>query len=113
MIKKALSIIVSVAVILPVRVYAKTYDPLKIDLGGDNTINDTISRIINYFFYAIGLFAFLGILYSGFMYITSAGDAAKAEAAKKNLTWSLIGVALAVFSYVIVRSVATLPSGIK
>jgi len=51
----------------------------------------------------IGMFAFFGIIYSGWMYIMSAGDQAKADKGKKGLLYSVIGVAIAVLAQVIIK----------
>lgn len=57
-----------------------------------------------------GGFAVLAIIYSGFMYITSGGDSAQAETAKKNFTWAVIGVVLIALSMFIVSQVQTILS---
>jgi len=44
----------------------------------------------------IGIFAFFGVIYSGWMYITSAGDQAKADKGKKGLLYTTIGIGIAV-----------------
>ena len=56
----------------------------------------------------IAVLGFLAIIYSGFMYITSQGDDSKAEAAKKNLAWAVIGLILASLVWMILRLVANL-----
>lgn len=53
----------------------------------------------------VGGLAVIAIIYSGFMYLTSAGDTNQAETAKKNLTWAIIGLALVAVSGIIVRVV--------
>lgn len=53
----------------------------------------------------MGIFAVGAIIYSGIMYITSGGDSAQAENAKKNLTWAIIGTVLIAFSLAIVAMV--------
>jgi hypothetical protein len=51
----------------------------------------------------IGMFAFFGIIYSGWMYIMSAGDQVKADKGKKGLLYSVIGIAIAVLAQVIIK----------
>jgi len=46
----------------------------------------------------VSIAAFMGILYSGFTYVNSGGDDAKAETAKKMLLWSFIGMFIAVLA---------------
>jgi len=53
----------------------------------------------------LGGLAFLAILYSGAIYITSFGDATKMEQAKKNLTWTVIGIIAAAAVYGIITAI--------
>jgi len=77
-------------------------------IGGSSlTINDIISGGITLFLGVIAVGAFASLIYSGFMYITAGGDASKAEKARKNITWAIIGVILAVASYVLIQLVTT------
>jgi hypothetical protein len=48
------------------------------------------------------MFAFFGIIYSGWLYILSAGDQAKADKGKKGLLYSVIGIAIAVLAKAII-----------
>ena len=50
----------------------------------------------------IGMFAFFGIIYSGWLYILSAGDETKANKGKKGLLYSVIGIAIAVLAQAII-----------
>lgn len=71
---------------------------------GDRTawdINCIVSIATNVFgvlLDIVSIAAFMGILYSGFTYINSGGDDAKAETAKKMLLWSFIGMFIAVLA---------------
>lgn len=67
-------------------------DPLGLLLG-----------VINWLLQLVDGLAVLAIIYSGIMYITSAGNAEQAEKAKKNLTWAIIGL-------IIVSLILVLPS---
>lgn len=49
--------------------------------------------------------ALLAIIWSGILYLTSMGDAAKAEQAKKNLTWAVIGLILVIGFWAILNFV--------
>lgn len=49
----------------------------------------------------VGLLAFFGIVVGGIQYITSGGDSAKAEKAKKTIIYSVIGIILTVLAYTI------------
>lgn len=62
--------------------------------------------IIFYFFPMIlGIAAFFGLVYGGIQFLTSEGDAKKAETAKKTILYCVIGVVMAILSVVIVEAV--------
>lgn len=74
--------------------------------GADINLQDLLPKIVRGFLILIAISAFFGLLYSGIMYITAGGDAAKAQTARKNIVWALTGVIIAVMSYSIVNLVA-------
>ena len=49
-----------------------------------------------------GIVAFVGMIWAGFLYLTSFADEENAEKAKKIIIWTLIGILVILFSYVIV-----------
>lgn len=53
----------------------------------------------------LGIAAFIAIVYSGLMMITSDGDASKMAMARKNLLWAIIGLIVAILSYFLVATV--------
>lgn len=52
---------------------------------------------------AAGILALIALIYSGILYITAGGDQTKAEKAKKNLTWAIIGVLVTFMAYIIIE----------
>jgi len=58
-----------------------------------------------------GAFATIAVVYSGIMYITAAGDEAKAETAKKNLTWAILGVVVAILAILIINNIIPILAG--
>lgn len=77
-----------------------TFQPTKVD-----NLTDLILTAIKFLFGLIGALAIIAIAYSGIMYITAGPDPAKAESAKKNLTWAIIGFVIAGFAFYIVQIV--------
>ena len=73
-------------------------------LPGSNfdSIEGIVLGALNWIFLLAGGLAVIGIVYSGIMYITSGGDATKAETAKKNLIWSIIGVVILFLAAIII-----------
>ncbi len=64
-----------------------------------------IAIVINYMLSFMGLLAVVALLYSGVMYITAGADPAKAELAKKNILWAIIGIVIVLLSVTIVNFV--------
>ena len=50
--------------------------------------------------------AVVSLVYSGIIYLTAGDDSGKTETAKKNITWALIGLAMAAGALLIVQIVA-------
>ena len=64
-----------------------------------------ISILINFLLWAVGILSVAMIIFSGFRYITSTGDAAKTKSAQTALTYSIVGLIVAVFAWAIVNIV--------
>src|SRR5438105_14040790 len=72
-------------------------------LGNSGTrATDLILYFINLALLIIGIVAVAFLIYGGFRYITSAGNDEVAESAKKTIQNSIIGLIVAILSYVIV-----------
>ena len=70
-----------------------------------NSLNGVFSEIISILLIVAGGLAVIAILYSGIMYITAGADQAKAETAKKNLVWAIVGLLIISLAYVIIELV--------
>ena len=64
-----------------------------------------ISILINFLLWTVGILSVVMIIFSGFRYITSAGDAAKTKSAQTTLTYSIVGLIVAVLAWVIVKMI--------
>ncbi len=64
-----------------------------------------ISILINFLLWAVGILSVVMIIFSGFRYITSAGDASKTKSAQTALTYSIVGLIVAVLAWVIVKMI--------
>ena len=76
--------------------------------GGIKTILDNLAK------WALGVFgalAILGFVISGIQYVTAAGDDDQAKLAKKNITYSIIGVTIALAGYIIIKAIETALKG--
>lgn len=72
---------------------------------------DILTGVIEYLLSFVGILSVIAIMYSGIMYITASGDSSKAQAAKKNLTWAVIGLAAVILSIVAVEEINNILAG--
>lgn len=68
-----------------------------------------IVQIINFFLGFVGLIAFLMLVYGGFRYLASAGEAEAAKKGKQTISYAIIGIVIIALSY---AAVNTLIAGI-
>ena len=72
--------------------------------GSDNLMK-TLNTIISVVVGVLDLLAVAMIVYGGFMYTTSAGDASKIKKAKDTITYGVIGLVIALLAFAIVNFV--------
>jgi hypothetical protein len=70
-----------------------------------------ISNIMNWLLGLLGVFAIIGFVISGILYLTAAGEEAQQKKAKAQMTWSIIGVLVALSGWVVVMAVQRLLGG--
>ena len=71
-------------------------------IDGDNGL---IKTVVNVLLWAVGILSVIMIIFSGLRYITSAGDASKTKSAQSTLTYSVVGLIVAIMAYAIVNMV--------
>ena len=71
-------------------------------IDGDNGL---IKTVVNILLWAVGILSVIMIIFSGFRYITSAGDAAKTKSAQSTLTYAVVGLIVAILAWAIVNMV--------
>lgn len=64
-----------------------------------------IKTVVNVLLWAVGILSVIMIIFSGFRYITSAGDASKTKSAQSTLIHSVVGLIVAIMAYAIVNMV--------
>ena len=67
----------------------------------------TLNIIIDVVLGVLGLLAVAIIIYGGFMYTTSAGDANKIKKAKDTIMYGVIGLVIALLAFAIVNFVVS------
>ena len=81
---------------------ATTTDMQNKSIAGEGGL---ISILINFLLWTVGVLSVVMIIFSGFRYITSAGDASKTKSAQTALTYSIVGLIVAVLAWVIVKMI--------
>lgn len=76
------------------------------NIGKGASLLFIIANIIAGLFALIGVLSLLFLIIGGFRYVTAYGSAEQAEGAKKTILYAIIGLALAISAYVIVKAVA-------
>ena len=61
--------------------------------------------------FIFGIVAMLGFIVSGVQYVAAIGSESTMESAKRNMTYSIIGVIVALSGYIIVRAIYAVLSG--
>ncbi|MBD3300069.1 MAG: hypothetical protein GF347_01830 [Candidatus Moranbacteria bacterium] len=74
----------------------------------DDGAEKVVTNIINLLLSVLAMLGVLGITIGSIMYFTSAGNEDRAETGKKTLIYSIIGLAVAIGSQVIVKQIASL-----
>ncbi len=103
--------IAGVAAVLPGgAVYAGIQDGADVtkegnELGQAGDLETTVKNVINIILYVIGIVAVVMMIFGGFQYITSAGDAAKVTKAKNTILYGVVGLVIAILAYAIVNYV--------
>lgn len=108
--KNAFYAMTAMVLIVPSIVGAQ-YNPGSSNPGSlpDSTnVNDIIVSAINWFLAFLASLSVLMIVVAGIMYITSGGDESRIGTAKKWLTYSIVGLIVALLSYVIVKTVSAM-----
>lgn len=74
------------------------------------TLTEIITNMLSLLLSIIGTLAIISLVISGLTYIFSFGNSSQAEKAKEMIKWSILGLALAGASVIIVRQIAVLAS---
>ena len=70
---------------------------------GDTDANPLIVSVVNLLLYIVGIVAVIMIIVGGMKYLTSSGDSGKVTSAKNTVVYAVVGLLVAIFSWVIVN----------
>lgn len=68
----------------------------------DTSINEALATVVNILSIILGIASVIMIIYGGFRYITSGGDASRVSSAKNTILYALIGLLVAFLAQAIV-----------
>ena len=85
----------------------KDCDENKGSANVDTKLEDVLKNIVNVIIGIIGFVAVVMMVYGGFLYTTSAGDANKVTKAKNTIMYGLIGLVVALLAFAIVNFVVS------
>jgi hypothetical protein len=88
--------------------------PTKADTGlSEKTIAEILKNLLTWLLEVIGVIALIGFVVSGIQYIVATGNEKVVESAKKNMTYSLIGITVALASFVIIQALDSMLNAIE
>lgn len=79
--------------------------------SGRDPVNTVATTFMNWLLSILGVLAVIAFVISGIQYITSAGNQDSIETAKKNMKWSIVGVAVALISLTILNTIYNITTG--
>lgn len=94
------------AFLLPLFARAQLVMPPNPGLSTATSAEEVVIRIALFLTAIIGTLAVVVIVVAGIMYMTSAGDENRAAAAKRALTYAVVGLFVALVAWVIVNAVS-------
>jgi hypothetical protein len=77
----------------------------------ENSIMNIIKGIMNWLLALVGILGVIGFAIAGILYLTAAGDEDRIKTAKSAMTYSIIGVIIALLGLVIIRAAASMIGG--
>ncbi len=78
------------------------------DLVGDDGF---ISKLTSWILLAVGTISVIMLIFGGFRYVISGGDAKKVTDAKNTILYAIIGLIISLLSYAIIRFVISAVTG--
>lgn len=81
-------------------------DPQTTTFGTSLTLTEVLGKILGFLLGIVGVIAIIALVLGGFMYLTSAGDADRADTGKGIVKYAIIGILVALAGLVIITQVA-------
>lgn len=71
----------------------------------EGILGDIIINVMNWLLVLVGIVGVISFVIAGILYLTAAGDDSKAKTAKQAMTYSIVGMVVALMGYVIIQAV--------
>lgn len=85
---------------------------IPMDTGlSEASVDDVLTTFMQWLLGIFGFLAIIAFVISGVQYLSAAGDESQAETAKRNMQYSIIGVAVALSGFIILTAVNALLQG--
>ena len=107
--KKILYSVPSALLLAPVAVLA--YEPPSNTTLPRGTLTGIISNIMTWILGLVGVLGVIGFAIAGILYLTAAGDEDRIATARRAMTWSIVGVIVALLGVVIIKAANSMLSG--
>jgi hypothetical protein len=108
-IRTASSALAVAVMTLPAIAMAQFVKPTGTNLP-DAGIAEIITSVMNWILGIVGVLGIIGFAVAGILYLTAAGDETKIDSAKRAMTYSIVGVIVALIGLVIVTAVSNMLS---
>lgn len=69
------------------------------------SISSILTSVLNWLLGIIGIISMIMFVVSGFQYLTAGGDEKEVETAKRNIKYSIIGLAIALTSFLVIETI--------
>jgi hypothetical protein len=79
----------------------------------EKTIAEILTNLLTWLLQVVGVIALIGFVVSGIQYIVATGNDKMVESAKKNMTYSLIGITVALASFVVIQALDAMLNAIE
>jgi uncharacterized membrane protein len=86
-------------------VFGTSSPTMPTSLGAAPTLSDIATQAISFLLSIIGILAIISLVINSVLYLLSGGDPSKTDKAKQNITWSIIGLIVALSSLLIVEQI--------
>lgn len=80
--------------------------PIRGPLKEINTLGDLINRLLSFFIPLAGIILLLVLIWGGYDFLMSGGEANKIKSAQAKITTGLIGFFILVFAYLLVKIIS-------